>query len=187
MLTLLTQSADYPVSKDDLCEAIKVSHDDDNFVLLGLIASETQRYEAFTGRVMRLCTYELKLDRLMDPITLPVTPVREVTKFAYLDADNVEQTIASSDWYMRPGIAGTDIWFSKGFSVPTLSSQALPVSITFSAGYFTPGEDITNPALAPMATDQRNIIALIQRIYDEDKPMTEAEMREIMGHRRVFR
>lgn len=190
MLIRLSVPSLMPFSVDDLVERLqKWGAVDDYDRLERLIRSEVKRYEDFTGRILAPTEFEYQVDGFGDPIALPVDPVRTVSEIAYLDDDDAEQTLSASAWYTAPGLCGTEVWFVGGFSAPVLSTRVRPVRLRFSAGYDVPGVsgygDVA--AYAQIERDVENVMALIQRLYDHDEQMPDAEMRRAMSHRRVMR
>lgn len=189
MLIRLTAPEGAAVTLEEAAAALNVDFLDDDGKLVRLIGSETERYEAFTGRIMAPAEFELRCAGFRAPIVLPVLPVREVTAVIYLDAGNAEQALDAADWYVARGVSGWEVRFTEGFSAPALSRRKDPVRVRFSAGYDLPG-GAGSPVVAELAREDRdvtNILTLIQRLYDGHPQLTFDQMRQVMGTRRVFR
>lgn len=189
MLVRKSRDGGLAVELSDVKAALRVGHSDHDSLLEDLIRAETGRYEQFTRRVLVPTTYELLCSGWSEPVTLPANPVREVESVAYLDAEGQTATLDSGEWYLVASEGETQLHFSEDFSAPRLStSHDRPVTITFSAGYDVPESPVSGMAdyIASDRLDQRNITTLVGRIYYEDLPMPEREMRERMSGRRLL-
>ena len=188
MLIRLSTPSGLAVPLDEMKAGLRILGSAEDARLQRLTRAETRRYEDYTGRIMLPTSLEYRLNRWRNPICLPAAPVREVTEVVYLDANHVEQTLASSAWYEVITPSGAEIWFTDGFSAPTLSDRQQAVRVRFAAGYDeegTTGAD--DPELAPVEIDQINIIRLVQAVFDDDEAMKDEDIIRTMGHRRVFR
>lgn len=189
MLIRLTPPEGQAVDLDTVKDTLRILEADDDATLTRLIRSETSRYEAFSGRIMAPASFELRLADFFDPAILPLWPVRAVSAVSYLDETHAEQIVDPTQWYVARSSFGWEVRFDSGFSAPTLSGRAGPVRVRFSAGYDLPGQG-TSPEDGDLVPDERdvtNILMLIQRIHDGEPQFTFAEMRGVMGSRRVFR
>jgi uncharacterized phiE125 gp8 family phage protein len=108
-------------------------HDD---MIMGLQAAAREYCEGFLGLSLAPKTYEIALDEFPDAeIELPMPPQLEIVSVKYLDADQVEQTMAESDYsldsYQKPGWllpAAETTWPATGAFVNA-------VKIRYTAGY----------------------------------------------------
>lgn len=138
MLTLVTAAASYPVSLSELKAhlAIDVSSEDDR--LTALIAAATSLCETETQRAFVSQTW--KLTQRTFPkgnLFLPKPPLSSVTSVKYYDADNVQQTWNSSNYYVCKGtkaqgfIEPVDAW-------PATYDRPDSVEVIFVAGGYAP-------------------------------------------------
>lgn len=189
MLTRLGASSALAVSLVDLKQRIRVDTNDDDATLEALIRSETDRYEDYTGRFMTPGQFEWRATGWVGTICIPVAPCRHVTEVAYLDVARQEHVLASTDWSYEIAAEHVAVRFAASFARPALAALSYPVIVRFTAGYEDPsasgsGDD---PALHPNENDRRNIMLMVQRIYDQDEALPDADFRKYFGNRRIFR
>lgn len=134
-LTLKTAPAVEPVSTVECIEHIRGSMTEDSAEVEALIPAARLDVENEAWRSLITQTWELRLDNFLDCMWLERPPVQSVTSVKYLDADNVEQTLAPSvytvDIYSTPGrveLAKDQVW-------PTTYDVSNAVTIEFIAGY----------------------------------------------------
>lgn len=189
MLVRKSRDSGLAVELDDLKAALRVDHEDHDTLLQELIRGETVRYEQFARRVLVPTEFDLLCSGWLDPVTLPANPVRAVESVTYIDGDGQSATLDDAEWYLVASESQTELHFSEDFTAPLLSTaHERPVTITFSAGYDLPDSPVSGmPDYVTSDTlDRRNITTLVGRIYYEDVPMPEREMRERMSGRRLL-
>lgn len=70
-------------------------------------------------------------------LDLSVYPLQSVTSVKYLDEDDVEQTVSTSDYYVMASKLSGSVWFKKDYTLPTLSESPEAIIIEYVAGYAT--------------------------------------------------
>jgi uncharacterized phiE125 gp8 family phage protein len=101
------------------------------------------------GRALCTQTWRLLLDAFPDGgiIPIPLPPLRSVASVKYLDADGVEQTLATSvygvDAASQPGV----VHLKYGQQWPTTLDQRNAVTVEFECGYGT-ADDVPAPLKA---------------------------------------
>ena len=187
MLQALDRSDDLAVELDLVKSALRVTFDDDDTHIEQLIRSQAARYLDFTGRALVARRYSYRVADLCDRMLLPVSPVQSITSVAYLDSADQSQTVDAGNYSLIELMGQPALALSPDWSVPTISDQALPVTIELLAGPVaapdagTPGHLVADPI------DQQNIMLLVARIYDTGEAMSDRDMRLSMGQRRLFR
>lgn len=107
-LKLITPPAYLPVTVSQAKEHMRVEGSTDDDYIAALIASSVDYAELSTGRQLVEATYELVLDAFPwdkqlgiihnGVIELPRPSLLTVTSIKYIDADGVEQTLASTEY-----------------------------------------------------------------------------------------
>lgn len=134
-----------PVTLAEAKDQLRVCHNADDTRITNLIVAARQQAEMVSRRQFITATWELKLDDFPlgeDYIKLPYPPLQSVTSIAYIDADGVSQTLASSvydvDTHREPG----RITLAYNQSWPTIRDQENAVTVTFKAGYGDAAGDV---------------------------------------------
>lgn len=103
-----------------------------------LIAAARDDCERFTGRTFRTAvsrTY--KTDQWWtDPFDMPWPPLIGVTSITYYDEDNVQQTYASSNYYVElsTNSKGRLVW-QPDITLPNLYDRPDAITLTITTGY----------------------------------------------------
>lgn len=110
------------------------------------------KIESASGRKLFKRTLRLTLDAFSTAITLPASPVIEVTAVQYVDHDGMLQTLDPTDYVLIDRLETPLLFPAYGKAWPAVRTSPGSVSITFNAGY---GEGMeTIPAQLRMATLQ---------------------------------
>lgn len=166
-LTLVTPPAVEPVALEEAKAHLRVDVDDDDTLILALIAAAREQAEAFTRRALITQTWDMALDCLPGvdekPIELPKPTLQSVTSITYLDASGDEQTLAADQYqvltgggpYAQPG----KVVRAYNVSWPSTRSQPDAVTVRFVAGYGDAASDV------PAAIRQA-ILMLVGDLYE---------------------
>jgi uncharacterized phiE125 gp8 family phage protein len=146
-LRLITAPASYPVTLEEAKLQCRVDSSDEDTLLNGLIAAATDYVELYTGRAIVSQTWELVLDDFSDAMLIPKGPVSSITSVKYIDVDDVEQTISSSN-YTLDGVSDPQ-WLVKAsdYTWPEVADGVNNVIIRFVAGYATVPPSIKHAVL----------------------------------------
>jgi len=106
-----------------------------------LIAVAREEVEGEINRALLTQTWEARLNKLSCPIVLPVQNVQSVASVVYLDADGVEQTLAS-DQYKLTGWDNRELIPAYNVTWPAVRGDADCVTIRWVAGYGDDGADV---------------------------------------------
>lgn len=166
---VVTPPAQQPISLAQAKLFCRVDNDDDDTLLVGIIASATTSCEQILQRKLITQTLEYTLDSFAQPrpnqrplglsahyatpngwadrIELPWGPFESIVSVDYLDENGASQTVAVADYYvlqvdpavLLPGI---------DFSWPATYTKAGAVTIRYIAGYGYAAELIPEPILS---------------------------------------
>ncbi|MGO4389445.1 head-tail connector protein [Microvirga sp. 2YAF29] len=154
-LTLITPPAAEPITLDDLKQHLRIDHNDEDDLLMNLIAAARQKLDGPRGLLGRcLITQEWKaiLDGFppmgrSSEIVLPFAPVSAVSAITYRDPARAELTLAP-DAYLVTGLhddAHATIGPTRCMAWPYVVCLPGSVTVTFKAGYGEAPEDIPEP------------------------------------------
>ena len=161
MFKLIT-GPDELITVDDVAEFIRAefSESEENLIET-LITAARQMCEDYLFRKIGVQTVELRNKGFPvnnAPISLPA-PLISVTSIKYLDGDNIEQTLDSSEYVVsdsEPGlITPVNSW-------PETSAAGDSLRIVFVAGYSDPGESPMQSEALPKTIK----IAMLMQIAD---------------------
>lgn len=131
-----------PVDLERAKQRLHIETNDYDIDLNSLLLAATAAVEHHTGRALFPSVWEWRRDCWPGcyPIEIPLAPIRDVTEVAYLDDLNDEQTVDDANWDWRRTPSGAELWFTSGYSYPTLYDQRGRdrVIVRVSAGYDDP-------------------------------------------------
>ena len=125
-------------------------HDD---MIEAMVASAQAYVEERTGRFLEAATGVLYIPEYVQQIEIPRSQIASVV-VTYYDSDNVEQTIADTNYALVRHSVFTKLRFYDSYTAPSLYDRpdALTVTITFSADPVYP--KLMMSALRMMVADQ---------------------------------
>jgi uncharacterized phiE125 gp8 family phage protein len=140
---LVTPPAIEPVSIDTAKAHLRADWTDDDLTITAQIAAARQRFERGTNRALISQAWRATwscFPRHHGPIRLQKGPVSEVTAVKYFDADNVQQTLDPSQYYVDLSNEIATIW-PADTCWPITYQRSLriarpdTVTVEFTAGY----------------------------------------------------
>ena len=136
-LKLITAPTVEPVTASEILTKIGVNSGDVSTTdLEALITGARQWAEEYTGRALINQTWELALDDLCESgIDLAKGTVQSITSIKYLDADGVEQTLASTEYLLDDYAVIARIVPAYGKTWPATRSIVNAVKVRYVAGY----------------------------------------------------
>ena len=164
-LELVTAPAAEPILIAVAKAHLRVDVNDDDPLIVGLVAAATIEAENYTRRALITQTWDLKLDRFpAHEILLPKAPLASVTTVKYTDNDGNQQTWADSNYTVDTPVGPQadvgKIVRAFGVSWPSTRNVINAVEIRFVAGYGTTGAtDVPDPILSGM-------LLLIGHLYE---------------------
>lgn len=171
-LKLVTDSADWPVTIEQVKLHLRVDTDDDDDLIEAFIDAAVESAELFQGRALIDQTWDLYLDswpcsvweglRRVSQIEIPKPPLIEVVGVFYLDSSGAEQTLSASLYTVDTSNEPGRVVLKSG-SFPTLPDLANAVRVRFRAGYL---DQTVSPAVesVPKST-KAAILIMIADLY----------------------
>lgn len=169
-LLIVTPPSILPVTLEEVKAQLSIEHDDEDDMLMGLIAAATDSLDGpfgdLCGRAIMPQTWDLYRDAFpaVDPVSIqiPLPPLISVDSVSYVHADTEMETVLNASEY-EVDLAGLPYgWIvpiSSGW--PTALETVNAVRIRFTAGYAGDSpEDIAAPDSIRQA-----IILLVQDFY----------------------
>lgn len=139
MITTVTvKDSDLPVLLDDAKRHLRVMDGSQDEYIQSLISAATEYCESVTGRALRLsATLTQKYCQWpCNPVRFNRNPVKSITSVTYYDADNVSQTVSSSNYRLHASSeAAAHMEIDGDFVKPTVYTRDDAITVTFVAGY----------------------------------------------------
>lgn len=138
--TVTAKSTDLPVTLLEAKSHLNLLDGDDDVAVQGLLEAAVEICETDCGRSLRVSqSITQSYDRWpCDAVRFDRQPVTAIASVKYRDGDDVEQTLASTNYRLLVSSeAGSLLEFDEGFSAPTLNCRADAVVIAYTAGYAT--------------------------------------------------
>jgi uncharacterized phiE125 gp8 family phage protein len=137
---LVTAPVIKPITSTEAKAWLDITYTDKDSVITGLIAAATTHLDGWTGILGRcLCeqTWRQDFDRFGRCLRIPLAPVISITSVKYDDANDVEQTVSSSDYVLLNDDLGPHVRFLDTYVFPQIHDQRPAVRVTYLAGYAT--------------------------------------------------
>lgn len=167
---------EFPITLAQAKAHLRVTHDEDDDFIDGLIEAAVATIEGPSGAGIALLTQTWRQSFARpcarEGVTLPLGPIQEITAVAYIDEDGDLQTMTSPDWSFEPDIAPGRLYPAYGQSWPAMRLQPGALRVTFTAGYGGDAADV--PA------DLRHaLLLLVGHLYEHREATTEAKLADI--------
>lgn len=140
---------------------LAASHPDDAYIT-GLITAAREWTELYTERAIGTQTLEIALDEFPNAFVL-VPSVQSVTSVKYLDVNNLEQTVTSTDYVLDNYSNPAWIVPAYGKVWPATYCTANAVKVRFVSGY-----DVGNPCPQAMIAAMKLMIGHLYENRQED-------------------
>src|SRR5262245_7038895 len=149
-LTLVTAPAVTPLTLAEVKKHLRVSSSDQDDLITIYLKAATDYLDGehgFLGRALVTQTWLLTIDEFPTAeIKLPLPPLQSVTSVKYDDSAGVEQTVASTDYYVDTASEPGWVVPLANVSWPTTLDAINAVRIEYVAGY--PADSSSPPDLA---------------------------------------
>jgi len=171
-IELVTPPATEPITKTEVKSQLRTNigtredTDIDRF-----ITTTRQLFEAQTGRALITQTWKLYLDSWPDKLYLPKPPLASVTHVKYYDADDVQQTLNSSLYWVNTKAQPGFIAWKSNTSLPELSERQPPIEVQFVCGASTVDVAIKQALLLTAGSYFENRTQFIQGDYLSEFPL----------------
>lgn len=179
-LILVTAPATEPISLDEVKSHLRVTSDQDDLLLDGLIRAARQHVEGrdgWLGRTLVTQTWDLKLERFPSgedfpndawpravAIRVPLPPLQTITSVKYLDTAGVEQTITSTEYVVHVSEEPGLIVPAYGKTWPSIRLEPGAVRIRFVAGYGATADLVPEPLKLALK-------AFVAHFYEQREPV----------------
>lgn len=155
---------------------LRVDHTDDDTEILRLANAATQWVEMQTGRFLVRTVLKVNYSGFPSEICLKSGPVQSITSITYLDGDNVEQTLAASQYELDA--PSRIVYPAYNVSWPTTLSRWNAVAVTYEVGYF---DSTTSPIdeMAAIPEDLRAAVLLaVGDMYENKEAQQDIQLYE---------
>jgi uncharacterized phiE125 gp8 family phage protein len=161
-LSLVTPPAIEPITLAEAKVHLQIGTgvtDEDDYIEDTLIPSSRERGEQATLRQWITGTWDYKLRRFPcgAVIVLPRAPLLTVTSITYVDQNGTSQTLASSNYTVRPYVGPKaprgHVELGFGLTWPTTRDQLDAVTVRFTAGYGATAVSVPSRLRRAMLTD----------------------------------
>lgn len=136
---LITPPAIQPVTLTEAKLHLRVDHNDEDTLILGLIRAATEHLDGWTGILGRCLVEQVwrqDHDRFARQMSIPLGPVIAVQSITWRDPAGQLSTVPSGSYDLRIDEAGNAvIRFDADYVFPTNLHESRAVAINFKAGY----------------------------------------------------
>lgn len=164
-LETITSATGEIVSLDQAKKQLGIWDDDQDDIVLALLASARDFCERWSERTLRLAVERTYATRNWPRggWVLRHPPVTAVDSIAYYDGDNVLQTLDAANYHVNITAEGfAHVEYASGATLPSVYDRPASVVVTYSTGYAT-ADDAPETAKAA-------ILLVLKAIDGEDKP-----------------
>ncbi len=140
----LVIAGDSPVTLAIMKSYLRVTSTVDDTLIQSMIDAATEWGEKYTSRDFREKTWNLLMDCFFEPIELRRSPVASIESIKYLDEDNVEQTVATTVYYLKKQTQFSQVWLQPDQEWPDdVNERQQSITIQFkTAAYYCINEII---------------------------------------------
>lgn len=171
-LTLVTPPAKSPLELRDVADHLKITNFDQDRLITSLIEAAREYVDGrdgSLGRALITQTWELALPRFpISEIPIPLPPLQSVTSVKYDDENDVEQTLAASNYQVDTRSRTGRLVLASGGSWPGTFDNINAVRVLFVAGYGTEPTDVRMPI-------RQGMLLLIGHWYEHREAVTIAQ------------
>lgn len=135
---VITEPTLEPLGLSDVTDHLRVTGTSEYLYLQGLIQAARRQVEQVTGRTLMATTFEARFSAWPagDCLPLPGVPLSSVTSVKWIDSDDAENTMSSSDYIVdavrQPGVV--QLGYGKSWPSGTLQ-PGLAIRVRYVAGY----------------------------------------------------
>lgn len=132
---------EYPVSRQTAKDHLRIDSTDEDSLVDLYIAAATDYAEEYTGRAFIQRQITANFGIFASFFELPKPPLISVTSIKYYDSDNVQQTVAASNYNINLSIPAKIDMYPKG-NMPSTYERPDAVEVIYEAGY-EPNETVS--------------------------------------------
>jgi uncharacterized phiE125 gp8 family phage protein len=136
-LTRTVAPAALPVGLEDMREHLRLDARDEDYLVIAYTGAAVDAIEEMTGRALMPQTWALSVGGpdATNSIVLPRPPVSSIVSLTYYDADDVQQTLATSDFYLFATNDHARVTPKSSAVWPITRDRPDAITVTFTAGY----------------------------------------------------
>lgn len=140
--------------------------------------------EGYCGISIAEQTLELVAQTWPSYFELPFGPVQEVAEIVYLDADDVQQTLAADQYTLDETVTPPRVYPATGVTWPALSAERNAVRVQYVAGYNMPDD---SPQIVPMTAQARiGMLLMLGHLFENREDTTALNLAIVPSGARVF-
>lgn len=158
---VITPRTDYPLTLDGVKDFLQETENDNDALINLLIGSATDWVEQRTSRCLMTTDFEQRLQcwPRSNIVKIRWNPVQTVASVKYVDANEVEQTINSTNYATWTRDHVLQISFNDDYQWPTTAEVPDAFKIRYTSGY--------NPAYTIPDPIKEAMLLRIRRAYDK--------------------
>lgn len=177
---LVTPSELLPIAVEEVKQALRIDHSDDDIVIDRLIRSAVDHYEGWNGIlgiVLVEQTWRQDFDSFNGCMHLPLGPVRDIVSVKWRNRQGQMATVSPDDYTLRTDGGGRSfVRLGSGYSRPGDLADSAAVQVEYVAGWLVVDGTATVPH------DLRTAIILrVQLSYDEAAENNSENVERIEG------
>lgn len=133
------------ISLNDAKLHLRVDHSDDDTLIGNLVSAASSHLDGYSGvlgRALITQTWKIEADGFSDPFRLPVGNFLGVTSVKYYDANNAQQTLATSVYAALTDHLGPFICLKPSQVWPAIYTRRDAVEVIWTAGYGPTANDV---------------------------------------------
>lgn len=136
-LTRTVDPASLPVGLDDMREHLRLDARDEDYLVIAYTGAAVDVIEEMTGRAIMPQTwaYSVSGPDETNAVALPKPPVSAIVSMTYYDADDVQQTLTVSDFYLFKTNDAAQVVPKSGVTWPVTKDRPDALTVTFTTGY----------------------------------------------------
>lgn len=133
---LITAPVTEPLTLAEAKAHLRITSSAEDALITSLIVAARDLCQSETGRALLPQTWELSLDDFCDDMPIGRAPVASITSIKYTDVDNVEQTLASTEYVLDSSSdSQARVVLAVDKSWPSVYGGINNVRIRYVAGY----------------------------------------------------
>jgi uncharacterized phiE125 gp8 family phage protein len=177
MRKIVTQPSVEPITTAEAKLYLKVDDSTEDTLIATLVKASRISAEKYLRRSLIKTVWALTLDEFPDAdqdstIEVYPAPVSKINSIKYYDADDVEQTLATTEYLCDYASEPCRITLAIGKSWPSISGRANSVTVNYDAGFGTAASSVPELILAA-------IYLTLGHLYENRQDVTKEKMNEL--------
>ena len=130
-----TQPTEEPVTLADMKTHLRVDNNNDDALIVGLIAAAREWCEGIQGRAYFTQTMTVSLDSFVDCLDMPRPPLQSISSITYVDSNGDTQTLSSTYYTVDTRSEPGRVYLAYDQTWPTHRDVRHAITITAVCGY----------------------------------------------------